>query len=273
LVRATGAALQFGGGASVLDLSELTMATPFDLVGIASMAHSMPDPSMLTIIPPTDDQVANYLQRMDLFRQMPSDVAIFPALKPELPRFEAPVIEVTHIREPDDVDALAAAVVPRIRAAVSHDAWRALYDILVELGENAATHGASGAGAFVAAQYYSGRTSGMAEGFWIGVADSGIGIRDHLSGRAEYSELESDAEAIEMAAKLWVTGTKERRGIGLVIVRERSGLLGRGEVLIRSGTGEGRFFQRPSGASTARYRERLPSIPGTWILVSAGHQA
>lgn len=271
LVNAAGNALQLSGN-TVLDLSGLTLATPFDLVGIAAMASRMTDPTQLTIVPPADHRVANYLQRMDMFRHLPKGVRIEPALEPELPRFDAPVIEVTHIQEPDDVDALAEAVVPRIRAAVTHDAWRALYDILVELGENAATHGRSDAGAFIAAQYYSGRTSGMSEGFWMGVADSGIGIREHLAGRKEYAGVKTDAEAIDRATKLWVTGTPERRGLGLVIVRERAGSIGPGEVLIRSGTGEGRFFSRPSGASTARYREGVAAVQGTWIHVLAGHQ-
>ncbi len=256
-----------------LDLSDLVFATPFDLVGLAALVHATPPSRNVVVVPPRRPGVANYLQRMDLFLVLDGRVRVVPALAPELPRDPGPaLVELRRLDRPDEIDDDASMLWPRLRAKLPYEVCRGLFEILGELVDNAATHGRGAAGTFVAAQYYSGATSGMPEGFWIGVADGGIGIRDHLRHNPRYFAVESDIAAIRFSVQPWVTGTTDRRGWGLRTVLEKAGALAPGRVVIRSGIGEGAFSVNRGGATTAHYRTHEPGIPGTWVHVLAGHR-
>jgi hypothetical protein len=254
------------------DLRTLTFVTPFDLVGLAVLIGAAPARLPLAIAPPTDPNVCAYLQRMDLFARLGTRISVVPGLPEEGPReANRALIELHRLEHPDEIDDLSREFWPRLRSRLPQELCTNLFQILGELVDNAATHGASPVGTYIAAQYYSGATSGMPEGMWIGVADAGIGIRRHLAGNPRYREVPSDVAAIRLAVQKWVTGTPDRRGWGLVQVLEAAGESAPGMVVIRSGTGEGRFYVGPSGTRTARYRALAHSVPGTWVHVLAGH--
>lgn len=257
---------------TALDLAELTFVTPFDLVGLAVLVGAAPPPVGLTVVPPADPNVCAYLQRMDLFTVLGDRIQIEPHLPDEGPREpNRALIELHRLEHPDEIDDLAREFWPRLRASLPQRLCSNLFEILGELVDNAATHGASDVGTYLAAQYYSGATSGMLEGMWIGVGDGGIGIRAHLAGNPTYSTLDSDVAAIRVAVQKAVTGTHDRRGWGLVEVLEAAGESAPGMVVIRSGHGEGVFYVGPTGTRTARYRRLAHRTPGTWVHVLAGH--
>ena len=257
----------------VLDLSGLTFASPFDLVGLATLVLATPPEYEIGLTPPSDAGVANYLLRMDLLRLVESRVHVDPPFAPEQPRVGSPaLIELRALAYPDQFDDESEDLWPRLLSRLPQAVCVALFEILGELVDNAATHGRSPCGTLIAAQYYSGATSGMPEGFWIGVADAGIGIRNHLRQNPAYAaKVPTDAAAIRLAVRRGVTGTVDRRGYGLPTALAEAGSLAPGRVTIRSGTGEATFYVGASCVETARYRVARP-IPGTWVHVLAGHR-
>ena len=169
-------------GPCVVDLSLLAFATPLDLVALACLLNSAGDGAGVTLIPPTDPQVSNYLQRMDLPAFFDGRVVVSPGWVPETPRDETPsLIELTRVRRTQDVQAIIDRLMPKLMTVLPGAACRQVFQIISELLENAATHGESAVGSFIAAQYYTGATSGMPPGFWIGVADAGVGFRAHMA--------------------------------------------------------------------------------------------
>lgn len=256
-------------GPCVVDLSQLSFATPLDLVALACLLNSAGAGAGVTLIPPVGAQVSNYLQRMELAASFDGRVVVSPAFVPETPRDETPsLIELSRVRSLQDVQPIIDRLMPKLATVLPGAACRHVFQIISELLENAATHGDSAVGSFVAAQYYTGETSGMPPGFWIGVADAGVGFRAHMARNSEYRALDS-VDAIRVASQPGVNSSNDpSRGLGLASVRRAAGHEARGMVIIRSGDGEGRFFVGPLG-TTARYRP-LPKIQGTWILALAG---
>lgn len=257
---------------TTFDLAGLSFVTPFDLIGLAVLVGAARTEAELTVAPPVDPNVCAYLQRMDLFTVLGGRIRVHPDLPEEGPREpNRALIELHRLEHPDDIDDLSREFWPRLRSRLPQEVCANLFEILGELVDNAATHGASPVGSFIAAQYYSGATSSMPEGMWIGVGDAGIGIRSHLAGNPRHRGLPSDVAAIRLAVQKWVTGTADRRGWGLVKVLEAAGESAPGIVVIRSGRGEGRFYVGPTGTRTARYRHLAHQTPGTWVHVLAGH--
>lgn len=259
--------------ATVIDLTDLEFASPLDLAALASLISTAPATARIELIPPASEAVANYLLRMDLPAVLGDRIAVEPPFAAEWPRDETPaLIELAHLRHAADVEAISARVWDRLTKHMPADACANLFKIIGELVDNAATHGASPSGTFLAAQYYTGRTSRMPEGFWIAVADAGVGVRAHLAQNPRHRDLD-DIRAIQAAVQPRVTGTGDaQRGWGLVSVRQEAGREAPGRLIIRSGTGEGWFFLGPDGTSTAPYRARDRPVHGTWILALAGRR-
>jgi len=258
-------------GDIVIDLSGLEFVSPLDIAGLASYVAASPIQRQIRLTPPTSPMVANYLLRMELPAAFDGRVLVDPPFEPEWERDETPaLIELTRLRTAADLEPLITRVWARVGAQLPAATCVNVFKIVGELVDNAVTHGQSEAGTYLAAQYYSGKTSGMPEGFWIGVADAGIGIRAHLSKNPRHRGLD-DARAIQAAARPRVTGTKDaHRGWGLVSVRQAAGEEAPGWVSIVSGRGEGRFFVGPDGTRTAHYWTRMRPIRGTWALALAG---
>lgn len=256
---------------TVIDLTDLEFASPLDIAALASLISTAPAEAMIELVPPASEPVANYLLRMELPAVLGDRVLIKPPFASEWPRDETPaLIELAHIRRSTDLEIISARVWDRLTQHMPTDTCVNLFKIIGELVDNAATHGASPSGTFLAAQYYTGRTSGMPEGFWIAVADAGVGVRAHLAQNPRHRDLD-DVHAIQAAVQPRVTGTDDvKRGWGLVSVRQEAGREAAGRLIIRSGTGEGWFFLGPDGTSTARYRVRELPVKGTWILALAG---
>jgi hypothetical protein len=256
----------------VIDLTALEFATPLDLVALACLVGSAREGTQVRIHPPRAPLVANYLLRMDLPNAFAANVQVVPAFAPETPRDETPgLIELTCVRAADDLESINTRLFARLESALSEEALRAVIKIIAELLDNARTHGGSAMGTYLAAQYYTGATSGMPPGFWIAVGDAGVGVRESLALNPAHQDLD-DTAAIRVASQPGVSGlTDTARGLGLLDVRTNAGRLAPGQVITLSGRGEGHFFVGPAGA-TARYRTRPTKITGTWTLALAGRR-
>ena len=249
---------------SGLDLSALTWATPFDVAAIGALWLGLEAlGSSPTLVLPVDPMVRAYLVDMGLDGYLPGDWGAGGGST-----VEPPWLPLTRVRSADAWDDLQGELWPIARQALGdYDLTRRTLDILGELVDNAATHGRSSVGTLVCAQRYTGTTSGLPPGIWLGIADAGIGIPAHLRRNPKYAAIQADEQLIGLARRKWVTGTTDRRGWGLVEVFENAAAAGPSRVIIRSGRGEGDFRLRPSGRPFARYRSLRRPVPGTWIHV------
>lgn len=246
----------------VLDLSDLAWATPFDVAAIAALWTRMAlAEKEAAVILPTDPTVRAYLVDMGLADVVPGDwgpgggCAVDP-----------PWLRLTRVKSSAAWDELQNDLM-RVASAALQDPTLTLntMEILGELVDNAATHGVSEVGTFVCAQRYTGTTSGLQPGVWLGIADAGVGVPDHLRRNPKYAGISKDSDLIVLARRQWVTGTAEARGWGLVDVFDRATESGPSQVLVRSLGGEGEFRLRPNKRVYARTRSIEPPVPGTWI--------
>jgi hypothetical protein len=249
---------------TTIDLRDLEWITPFDVTALAVIAgRSRHRGQGLEVLPPADPQVRAYLVDIGLDQVLPA--AWGPGGGS---RIEPPLLRLTHLASSEAWDDLVSAIWPSVRTVVAdHATAKRAIDIMSELVDNATTHGHSSIGTYACAQRYTGRTSGHEPGIWVGIADGGIGIPDHLRGNPRYADIADDAELIRLARRPWVTGTRDRRGWGLVEVFEDAAAAGPSHLIIRSGRGEGQFRLREGSPPQARYRPLRRAIPGAWVHV------
>ena len=103
--------------------------------------------------------------------------------------------------------------------------------------------------------------------FLVGIADAGIGIPTSLRMNPEHRLIRDDQDALLRATELDVTGTLERRGVGLYHVTDRIRAY-RGELALISGSG---FLMVKSGTPPALGNlEDLnqPPYPGTIAIAT-----
>lgn len=241
--------------------------TPFDITALASIWSQLRDEGATPLVlPPADAEVGAYLVDAGLD-------TVLPGLRGPGggSRIEPPLVRLTQLGTSDAWDDALSEVWPAVRAAVGeHHAARRTIDIMSELIDNATTHGQSPLGTYVCAQRYTGMTSGHEPGIWVGIADAGVGIPAHLRGNPKYVNIQSDVELIRRARQPWVTGTRDRRGWGLVEVFHDAAASGPSDLLIRSGRGEGTFRVRTGSRVQARYRPLRHPVSGAWVHVRIG---
>jgi len=243
-------------------MSGMTWATPFDVAALAAIWMRM----LLAgrppqVILPSDLMVRAYLVDMGLPNVMPGDWGSGGGCA-----VDPPWLLLTRVTSSDAWDDLQSELWSNAKAALEERTLtRRTLEILGELVDNAATHGASEVGTFVCAQRYTGVTSGLRPGVWLGIADAGIGVPNHLRRNSKYAGMSRDSDLIVLARKEWVTGTADRRGWGLVEVFEAAAASGPSQVVIRSLGGEGDFRLQPDKRPYVRKRDVEPVVPGTWI--------
>lgn len=249
---------------STFDLGDLEWATPFDIAALALLwSRLQREQSLPDIVLPRDPQVRAYLV----------DIGLDAVIEGTWgggggSLVEPPLVRLTHLLSGDAWDDVLGVLWPSVRAVLGEYtvAMRTL-EIMSELVDNAVTHGRSALGTWVCAQRYTGATSGQQQGIWVGIADGGIGIPDHLRGNPKYTGIRADEKLIRLARRPWVTGTADQRGWGLKEVFDDAAATGPSDVLIRSGRGEGQFRLRQQTRPYARYRHLKHAVPGTWVHV------
>lgn len=244
------------------DLREVDWATPFDIVALSVLYRRLKlRGSAVRVLTPSSADVCRYLVDLGLPAHMSGRWG-----KRAKSAIHPPLVPLIRLDEPEEWDDLLPELWPHVRHELGDfQLADRVFDILGELIDNATTHGGSETGAFICAQQYTGETSGLEPGIWIGVGDGGIGIPDHLRNRTKYVSINRDQELIRLAWQPWVTGTPDRRGWGLVEVFREATATGVSHVLIRSGLGEGRFRLAEGRSPWARYQPLPRKIGGTWV--------
>lgn len=254
-----------GQGRIDIDLRELTFACPLDLVGLVAWAGSIGKARRGSVLVPVPD-VASYLERMNLF-QLLRDAGWNIPLGDSEGRQELPhkLLEITPLADAWAVEELGAQLLRLFEQEEDPKRLRALHFAFGELCDNATTH-SGGSPIFVAAQRYSGATSGAPARLELAVADNGIGIPIHLRQNPTYAAIERDEDAIAKALQAGVSGTRDRRGFGLHDVLYETSQVADGEMVVYSGRGSA---VAPIGEEGRRRRFRALAEPlsGTWIQV------
>jgi hypothetical protein len=181
---------------------------------------------------------------------------------------ERPLLPLTRIRQSEEWDDLLGELWPATAERLGDPrVTKHTMEMMGELVDNAATHGHSDVGTFVCAQRYTGATSELPPSIWVGIADGGVGIPNHLRRNPKYKGIRDDGELIRRARQPWVTGTTDRRGWGLVEAFDDAAKAGPSRLVIRSARAQGQFMLGEGRSLYARYRPIRPAVPGTWIHV------
>jgi len=259
-----------GPDSLAIDATKLTFACPLDLAGIVATAHWAASCAIRVILQlPSDPAATAYLQRMDVLRRMPARTKIVGRVPPDARAdHRGSLMEVTTLNE-KNVNDLSERLGPLVTEFYKDgsEAGAPVFRACSELMSNAAEHGLSDRGAFMAAQLHTGRTTG-APRLEFAVCDTGIGIMNHLHQNPKYAYLVRDDLAIAKAMEAGVSGVKSgKRGHGLSDVIADTGHHGRVDFQIRSGRGEVRV------ASTAKahkisINDRPDQTSGTWAWLT-----
>jgi hypothetical protein len=260
------AGIQCPGVPVRLDLEGVEFVSPLDLVALAAWAHALPAPLRGNVILPAPD-IASYLERMRLLDLLRSSGWDVPAVETgPWEDLAHKLLEVTALAGPYEVEDLADRL-PRLWRGRAGDPLksRALHFAFGELSDNATTHSGDSP-IFVAAQRYTGATSGRPARLELAVADAGIGIPSHLRSNPSYVAVQEDKEAIALSLQPGVTGTRDRRGYGFHDVLREVTEAGTGELVVVSGKGA---VVTPFGEAWRRRSIRSLGGPvaGTWVLV------
>lgn len=246
----------------VLDISAVEWVSPFDVVGLSVLwTRSVSRGRIPSIVLPVKEEVREYLVDVGIGNII--DINLGAGSVTPVEGLWLPITKFEQSNEWDDLlNGWWPDVAPS--SADARLAFGAIY-MTSELVDNATTHGSSDVGTFVCIQRYTGKSSRLHSGVWIGIADGGIGIPNHLRRNPKYKSLHDDSDLIRRAREPGVTGTDDARGWGLFESFEWAAEVGPSRVLIRSGGGEGDFRVRAKLPIWARYSEMTPNLGGTWI--------
>jgi hypothetical protein len=243
----------------VFDASDMTFASPLDLVGTAAWsARVRYDGALVKLTLPDDDDVRRYLVRMDLVDQVRRAGITVTGQVPSIRRADRAdvLLEVRRICGPSDAENFCDAAYELARQHTSDRSAAAGAKMLGELLDNAVTHAGSPVGVYAAAQVH--QRSGNLE---LAVADGGIGVRAHLARNPPFRNLTA-TQALRAALQPGVTGTSEKRGNGLPDLLSTACGFG-GELLLRSDDG----YAQVAAASPDRQFTVAAQVPGTWAWV------
>jgi hypothetical protein len=241
----------------------LTFATPRELCGLrAVVERAAVVAERVHLDCPANDHLHRYLERMDLYRDLPDNVTLS-RRRPRLRRRvrDGELVELVSISTLEDVDLLDTRVAKVAEGQVGPGSVaRALVTAVAAAAENAVHHAASPFGALVAAQSYK-RT-----GLELAVVDIGDGIPATLARNPKFAGL-SDIQAVERALEDHVSCVREPgRGAGLwEFVRDVS-RGGNATLGIASGHADLRISWS-DGAETRNATTARQPVPGTWIWV------
>lgn len=269
---ATGAFLNFGTGTSTLliDSSRLEFGCPLDLAGILATAHWAADLNLaVTFKLPVDPNVASYMQRMDVLRQMPETTRFIGRLPADnRTDLRGRLMEATRLNAGNinDVSERLGYLLTEFYAPYSEAAGGAVFRACGELLDNAAEHGVSEAGAFVAAQTYTGLTTSSPR-VELAVCDTGVGVLQHLRRNSAYAYLTSDQPALQRALERGVSGVGSDRGNGLSDVIGDTSKHGRIRFEMRSGRGQ-ITVDGVNDAHKVKTSPRMDDTYGTWAWLT-----
>ncbi len=265
----------------LFDAHAVQWASPYGLVGLlvagqATVEGDNPRPR-LTI--PTDKDVVHYWARTGFFDYAGEWFEVhgkFPRLAPT--RSSDVLLEITPVRESDDVHAVVSVIQDRAAAILSGElglepkATMGFGMALSEACQNIVEH--AGTSGWVAVQTYHWRRRLGRRVVVIAVADAGIGFRRSLESTqaGRFGDRWGDATALEAALIQGASRFRDPgRGQGLAGIRR---YLNRwdGKLSVRSGTA--RISIVPGWDDDIPLADGLPSFPGSQILqIIPAHRA
>jgi hypothetical protein len=251
-------------GELVIDARRLAFAGPLELTATVALAHYARAIGRDTaLLVPEDPEVASYMQRMDVITQMPPSTGIDGCLPAEQ-RTDLPgsLLEVSALNtetEGELCNRLGRLVAAHHEAAITAKTFSAIGELIA----NAVEHGASDQGAFVAAQVYSGASSGR-PGLEVAICDTGIGVLAHLRKNPEHADVPNAASALGRAFLPGVSGTGGRRGNGLHDLLNYLEVSGLARCHLRSGDGLATTTVGSSRRRAQRTHSTATSVKGTW---------
>lgn len=255
-----------GDGGLEFDADGLTFASPMDLAVTAAWgARSAYEGCATSFVMPGSDDLASYVERMDLVSHLRAVGVHIVGRQLHISRSDRTdvLIEVSQICSAEDISHFGQRCYRLVARHIGKAEAVATFEMVGELLENALEHSRCPSPTFAAAQVYA-----KSRRLEVGVADAGIGVREHLTGNPKYAALRTDATAIRWAFRPGVTGTACDRGDGLSNLVKIAARYG-GVLNMRSGQGIGEIrVSRQYGTSTSfratRFRGR-----GTWASLSA----
>ncbi|MFQ5551126.1 MAG: ATP-binding protein [Gemmatimonadales bacterium] len=258
----------------LFDAHAAQWASPYGLVGLLvagqSLAENGAPKPLLTV--PQDRDVGRYWSRMGFF----DHAASYFELHGKVPRVSASdksdvLLEVTPVREVDDVHTVVRKIQERSAAILAHElgleahATMGFAMALSEACQNIVEH--AGTAGWVAVQSYNWRKRLGRRVVIIAVCDAGIGFKQSLepTQASRFPDRWSDKTALEAAAFQAISRFRDPgRGQGLQGIRR---YLNRwsGKLSIRSGTA--RIAIVPEWDDDLPLIDGLPKFPGSQILM------
>lgn len=230
--------------ALVIDATQLGFASPVDTAGTLALAHMASSVGIRTLFrTPHDLGVARYLRATGFFDQLPSDSTVHGGIPDVASRSRyspmLPVSRLTSQTQGAVCDALGPVLTDYYRQFFPEvDAGLPVFRACGELISNAVEHGASDAGAFVAAQTHSGRTTGGVARIEFAVCDTGVGVLKSLRRNPRHGGVPDDMNALRAALRKGVSGAGNDRGNGLYHVIRDTTVRGDVTFTMRSGDAE-----------------------------------
>ncbi|GHC27594.1 hypothetical protein GCM10010308_50740 [Streptomyces vinaceusdrappus] len=256
----------------VLDARRLLFASPLDLTAAAATAHTHAAAGAhAALLLPESPDVTAYMRRMDLLKAVPPGTRVEGSV-PDETRTDrsATLLEVAALR-PDTADAISQALGRMATLHLGPRDGRRAFKGIGELIDNAISHGASTSGAFIAAQAYSGKTTGYRR-LEIAVCDTGIGVLTHLRHNPAHAHVTTSAEALERALEPGVSGTHDTRGNGLPDLLAGTSDTAATRLVLRSGDGLLRAGRLRRAAVTRAISTTVP-VQGTWSWLRVSYRS
>lgn len=251
----------------VVDASELRFVSPLELVGIAALlADGKTHRRRPRLVMPVRRNPCTYMERMDLVEVATDLGATVEGAKCAGPRTRTRgLVELRQVRSEADANDVSSSVYDIARRSSHRDDAAKAVEMVGELIDNALAHAECSHGCFVAAQRYTGNTSGDPR-LEIAVADSGVGVLAHLRRRSKFSQLANAEKALARALEPNVTGAEAAggRGNGLPDLLSAGARYG-GRFVLRSDAG---FATIRLGSDRSADTYRAPfAIQGTWAWI------
>jgi hypothetical protein len=247
----------------VIDARRLQFASPLDLTASVALAHShATSGDKVTLALPRNAAVTSYLQRMDFIDRLPAGSQAEGQLPIEIRKDHShSLLEVTPLSR-ETATPVGAHLGMVMTASLGPRLAQQMFRGLGELIDNAVSHGGSELGAFVAAQTYTGKTTGTRR-LEMAICDTGMGVLAHLRQNPDHKHITHSNLALEWALRRGVSGAEGRRGNGLPDLLDLTGRAGPARLILRSDDGLLRAG-RSGGRTMTRRLATSSRVNGTW---------
>jgi anti-sigma regulatory factor (Ser/Thr protein kinase) len=247
-----------------IDATRLRFISPLDLTAVAAIAHTTAVTSGKSVLRlPSDPRVTSYLQRMDLLAQLPESTIAVGAVPFDVRSdHHATLLETTLLTPetaPDVSERIGLLALANLGASPGARVARSVGELI----DNAVSHGHGQAGAYIAAQAYTGKTTGTRR-LEVAICDNGIGVLAHLRRNPDHAGLTDSETALRQALQPGISGTRDSRGNGLPDLLRQAGTTGPTRLVVRSGSGLVRAARHRTGMRTVSTLAAAMPIQGTW---------